>query len=177
MNPLAIKVSVARYSVPLVLFVLMFVSTAVAAAYIVYQFNISAKVEEYPKVTFWSWDTGEKGKTFTYSVNIFPGVTTIDENITYGIYCDDESEHKCYLRISSLTNLNNIARIKIKIYNSTDEILTKEWTDFSSLPTAWEEFVVAGGKKYSIHVEIEASSSATPGQTSTFTFEMKIEEP
>jgi len=177
MNPLARRVSIARYSVPLVLFILMLVSTAAAAAYIVYQFNINATVEEYPKVTFWKWDTSEKKNTFEYSVNIFPSIRTIDENITYGIYCDDTSAHTCSLRISSLTSASNIAAIKIVIYNSTATILTKEWTDFSSLPTAWEEFVVAAGKKYSIHIEIEASSGATVGQTSTFTFEMKIEEP
>jgi len=178
MNPLVKKVKIAHYGIPLILLLFTLASTVAAAAYIIYQFNISATVEEHPKVTFWKWSTSEKKNTFTYDVNIFPSIKTINENITHGIYCDDENSHTCSLRLNNVTNSGNIAKLNITIYNTTNTIFTKEWTSFSPLPeTNWWPFTAAAHKKYAIQIEITASSGAVPSSSSIITIDMKVDNP
>jgi len=167
MGPSVGKVRIARFIMPL-----MLLATLISAQ-VIYHFAVSGAPEEYPEVTFWEWSTGQKKNTFDYSVTIFPSVTTIDENVTHGIFNDDTSEHICDLRISSITTPTNIARLNVTIYNSTTTILTKEWTNFSPLPTAWEPFTTAAGKKYSIWIEIKAASGASG--SSTIVFELKMD--
>jgi len=164
-----------RFAMPLILLFLA-IGSAAAVAYVILQFSINATVENYPKVTFWKWTDGAgKVNTFDYPVNIFANVKTIDENATHGIFNDDTVQHQCSLRVGALTNPTNIASLYIKVYNSTSTILEKEWTSFASLPTAWESFTTAAGKKYSIWIEITASAS--PSGYSTFTMELKVENP
>lgn len=146
----------------------------IAAAYIALKFNITTDYQQYPKVTFWEWDTSQKKNTFDYSVNVFAGIKTVDENITHGIFNDDTSQHQCYIRIKSLNDPADIAKLKMKIYNSTNTIFTKEWTEFGTLPTSWEEFTTATNAKYAIGIEITA---ANPSGPSTFEIEIKEDNP
>ena len=148
---------------------------ALAAVYIALHFNILMNPQQYPKVTFWKWSTSEKKNTFDYSVNIFAGIKTVDENITHGIFNDDSAQHQCYLRIKSLSNSASIAKLKITIYNSTNTILTKEWTEFGTLPTSWENFTTAANAKYAIWIEITATVS--PSGSSAFEIEVKEDNP
>jgi hypothetical protein len=167
------KVHVGKYNIPLLpLLFLILASVAVATAYIVLQFNINMNVQPYPKVTFWQWSTSERTNTFDYSVNIFAGIKTVDENITYGIFNNDSVQHQCYLRINSLSNPANIAKLNITIYNSTNTIFTEEWTAF---PTQWEPFTTAANAKYAIGIEITAAAS--PSGSSTFGIEIKENNP
>jgi hypothetical protein len=158
-----------------VLFLIIGSGTVVAAIYIALRFTLFTPVEEYPKVTFWKWSTSEKKKTFDCSMNIFGGIKTVGENATHGIFNDDSIQHQCYLRLESLTNLANIARLNITIYDSTSTILTKEWSDFNTLPTPWEPFTVNPNTKYAIRIEITASSA--PVESSQFVIEIKEENP
>jgi len=175
MNPLGRKVKIAHYHVPLILLLLIVIGTVAAIAYTVYQFNINITVQDHPKVTFWNLSTGQKENTFTYSVTIFPNIKTIDENITHGIFCNDSSDHTCYLRISNVQNPGNIAKLNITIYDSSGTVFTKEWTVFSSLPTDWEPFTAGANKKYFIWIEITGALSASG--TSAITIDMKVESP
>lgn len=152
---------------------LLVVGIVTAVAYVMLQFNINATVQSYPKVTFWEWSTSTKKNTFEYSVNIFANVKTIDKNITYGIFNDASQQHRCYIRIKSLSNPTNIAELKITIYNDTNTILSKEWTNFGTLPTSWETFNTAPNAKYAISLEIKASAS--PSGSSTFIIEIREE--
>ena len=169
------KVQVGKYSIPLLPLLLLTVgSVVVATVYITLQFTITMNTQPYPKVTFWEWSTSQKKNTFDYSVNIFAGIKTVDENITHGIFNDDSAQHQCYLRIKSLNNPANIAKLKITIYNSTNTILTKEWTEFVTLPTSWENFTTAANAKYAIWIEITTGS---PSESGTFEIEVKEEYP
>jgi len=169
------KVHVGRYSIPLLALLFLIVGSVVAATYVTLHFTITMPVQEYPKVTFWQWSTPQKKNTFDYSLNIFAGIKTIDENVTYCIFNDDSVQHQCYLRIESLSNPGNIAKLNITIYNSTNTIFTKEWTQFGTLPTPWESFTTAANAKYSIWIEITATEN--PSGSSSFAIEIKEENP
>jgi len=163
-----------KYRIPLLALSLIIVSAVIAAAYIALKFNITTIPQQYPKVTFWEWNTSQKKNTFDYSVNIFANIKTVDQNITHGIFNDDAAQHKCYLRISSLSNPANIAKLNITIYSNTNTILTKEWTQFGTLPTPWEEFTTSANTKYTIGIEITAANPTGP---STFEIEIKEDNP
>ena len=169
-------VHIGKYSIPLLpLLTLIACSVVVATAYIVMQFTITMNTQTHPKVTFWEWSTSQKKNTFDYSVNIFAGIKTVDENITHGIFNDDSVQHQGYLRVKSLTSPANVAKLNITIYNSTNTILTKEWTNFGTLPTTWEPFKTAANAKYAIWIEITAAAS--PSGSSTFAIEIKENNP
>lgn len=165
-----------RHLVPLLLALsLASIGTVYAIAYVVLQWTTTATVVENPKVCFINWSNGQKSNTFSYSVNIFPSIKTIDENITYGIWCWDTSSHTVYLRWTSLTNPSNIASLNITVYKSGATVYTKYWSSVPSFPTGWESFNAEANTKYTIWMEITASSSASG--SSTFTFELKVESP
>jgi len=157
----------------------LLIATVSAAAYVTLQWTTTTTVVANPKVCFIKWSDGSKQNTFDYAVNIFPSIKTIDENITHGVWNWDTASHVTSMRWYSLTNSGNIAKLNVTVYNSTTTIYTQYWTSVPSLPTAWIQFSpspMAGGK-YAIRVEITATSGATPGQQSVFTFEMKVENP
>jgi hypothetical protein len=157
----------------LMLIVITVVGTA-TAVYAIYQYYLNLEVEQYSKIGFWNWETGKKSNSFTYSTVLFPEIKTINSNITFGIYSDDLSDHDCLFRIDNLGNSQNIAKLNVTIYNSFSQIMTKEWTDFSSLPTEWEQFKVSATTKYSISIEITGSSGAEG--SSSIRIEMEIPE-
>lgn len=170
------KIRVGKFLVPLLLVLLLSITgTALALSYVILQWTTTATVSANPKVCFVKWSDNTKQNTFDYAVYIFPSIKTIDENITYGIWCWDTSAHTVYLRWYSLTNPTNIASLNITIYNSATTIYTKLWSSVPSFPTAWESFNTDADTKYTIWMEITASSSASG--TSTFTFELKVENP
>jgi hypothetical protein len=168
-------VHIRKYTIPLIPLLLIIVGSVAAAAYIALQFTITMNTQPYPKVTFWQWSTSEKKNTFDYSANIFASIKTVDENITHGIFNDDSAQHQCYLRIKSLSNPTNVAKLNITIYSSTSTILTKEWTQFGTLPTQWEAFTTASNAKYAIWIEVTATAS--PSGSSTFGIEIKENNP
>jgi hypothetical protein len=169
------KLRIGKYSIPLLPLLLIVISSALATMYVTLQFTITTPVQQYPKVTFWEWSTAQKKNAFGYSMNIFANIKTIDENITCSIFNDDSVQHQCYLRLSSIINPSNIAKISITIYNSTKTIFTEEWTEFQTQPTAWKTFVPAAHAKYTIWIEI--TGAGNPSGSSSFTAEIKEENP
>ena len=169
------KVQLGKYSISALALLLMIVGSVIAAAYIALTFTITTTVQAYPKVTFWQWSTSQKKNNFDQSLNIFAGIKTVDENATHGIFNDDSVQHQCYLRIKSVTNSANIAKLNITIYNSSGTIFTNEWSDFSTQPTEWKLFTTAANSKYAIWIEITASSN--PAGSSVFTIEIKETNP
>jgi hypothetical protein len=171
------KVRIGKYNVPVIaLLSLILVGSVLAVAYVTLQFTITANSNVYPKVSFWQWSGSVKANTFSYSLNIFTGVKTIDENTAYGIFNDDSVTHQCGIRVASLTLPSNIAALKIKIYTGATTILEKEWTSFSSLPTAWESFDTAANTKYNIWIEVTGASTPLSG-SSAFSIELTENNP
>jgi hypothetical protein len=157
----------------------LLIATVSAAAYVTLQWTNTATVAANPKVCFIRWSDNSKQNTFDYAVNIFPSVKTIDENITHGVWNGDTASHVVYMRWYSLTNSSNIASLNVTVYNSTTTIYSQYWSSVLTLPTGFVQFSpspMANGK-YAIWMEITATSGATPGQKSVFTFEMKVENP
>jgi hypothetical protein len=169
-------VQIGKHSVPLIAILsLILVGSVLAAVYVTLQFTINANYQANPKVAFWQWSTSAKANTFSYSINFFAGLKTIDENATYGIFNDDTEQHQCSLRIASLSAPSNIAKLRLKIYDGTNTILDKEWTQFGSLPTSWESFTTAASTKYSIWIEV--TGAASPSGSSAFTIEFTENSP
>jgi hypothetical protein len=159
----------------------LLIATVSATAYVTLTWTNTATVVANPKVCFFWWSNDTKVNTFNYPVNIFPSIKTIDQNITHGVWNWDSQAHVTSMRWVSLTNSGNIAKLNVTVYNSTTTIYTQYWTSVppSPFPTGWVQFSpspMANGK-YTIWMEITATSGATPGQQSVFTFEMKVENP
>ncbi|UCE29795.1 MAG: hypothetical protein JSV85_03530 [Candidatus Bathyarchaeota archaeon] len=162
--------------IALVLILLSLVGVAYAAAYTILQYTITATVEANPAVTFFQWSTGTKYNTFDYGITIFPSLRTIDENITHGVWDWESGTHTCYIRVESLTNTANIDYLNCTIYNSTTQLVTQKWTDFSTLPTSWSpSFTTMYNFTYTMWIEINATSSASG--SSVFTMNMEVENP
>jgi len=158
----------------------LLIATVSAAAYVTLQWTTTVTVAANPKVCFFAWSAPTtKLNTFDYAVNIFPSVKTVDENITHGVWNWDTASHVTSMRWYSLTNSSNIASLNVTVYNSTTTIYSQYWSSVPTLPTGFVQFSpspMANGK-YAIWMEITATSGATLGQQSVFTFEMKVENP
>jgi len=153
----------------------LLIATASAVAYVTLQWTTTATVAANPKVCFIKWADGTKANTFPYSVNIFPNIQTIDENITYGVENWDTVSHACHMRMaSSTTNTTDVTSVNMTVYNSTAQIMTKLWTSFTD--TAWTDFTPYVGN-YTIWLNVTCPTSAVVGHTPSFTFEMKVENP
>jgi hypothetical protein len=156
----------------------LLIATASAVAYVTLQWTTTATVATNPKACFIKWDDGTKANTFTYGVNIFPNVKTVDENITYGIWNDDGSPRTVYFRLASEdTNSSDITSLNFTVYNG-GQLYTKLESNFDDPSLAWSSGVsLAANTKYTIWIEIQCPSGAGVGHTPEFTFEMKVENP
>lgn len=176
-RPFSGPLRIGKSSVPALLLLSLIVGSAFAAAYVVMQFTLTATVQANPKVCFIKWADGTKANTFDYAVNIFPTVKTIDENITYGIWNWDTLAHTTNLRIASITNSGNIATVTVYVKLDGTTVATITWSTGGSLPTSWISFSATASMKYTIWMEITATSGATVGQTSVIKLDMKVENP
>ena len=156
----------------------LLIATVSAVAYVSLQWTMTATVAANPKVCFFAWATpSTKVNTFSYSVNIFPAITTIDENITYGVYDWDTASHSCGMQFASTnTTSSDVSWIYIKVYNGTATVLTQNYTNINTPDTAWKAFTAAPSR-YTIWVSIGCPSGATAGHHPSFVFEMKVENP
>lgn len=125
-----------------------------------------------PDVCFIKWADSSKANTFNYAVDIFPDIMTIDENITYGIGHFGTGAITPSMRLESVTNFEaNINSINCTVYNSTDTVYSEEFTSDSSDFVAFSPALYPGN--YTIWLEIDCKTGASPSNTSTITFEMK----
>lgn len=155
------------------------VAIAFATSYAVIQWQVNMTVVANPKVCFVDWSTGTtKANTFTYSVNIFPSIKTIDTNITYGIWNWDSSAHNIYFKLSSEnTNSTDVSWFYYKVYDGAT-LFSKNETDFGSPDTAYSiAYSALATTKYTIEVQVKAGASAVAGHTPAITFEMRVDAP
>jgi len=154
----------------------LLIATASAVAYVTLTWTTTATVAANPSVCFVKWSTGTQANTFTYTVNVFPYIKTVDENITYGIWNWNASDRNCHLRLASTTTNNtDITAINVTIYITGTTVFTHKWTTLTD--TAYYDFTAAAVTKYAIWIEIECANGAGVGHKPTFTFEMKVENP
>jgi len=156
----------------------LLIDTAYAVAYVVLPWYVNTTTVANPQVCFVSWADGTtKANTFTYSVNIFPNIKTVDENATYGVWNWNATANKnCYMRLAS-TNTNNtdITSLNVTLWIAASTPFTKLWTGLTD--AAWYPFTSAQNTKYAIWIEIQCASGAGVGHTPQFSLEMKVEEP
>jgi len=162
------SIHLGRFSIPAVVLLAILVTSVAAAAYVVLSATMTATVVTNPKVSFFSWPS-TKLNTFAYSVNIFPSIKTVDENLTYGIWNWDTGVHQTGLRVSSITNqVANIASFLVKVSNATTV-----WS-LTTVSSSYTVVSLAPGK-YTIWLEITGTSGASG--TSVFTMDMQVYNP
>jgi hypothetical protein len=163
------SIHLGRFSIPAVLLVAILVASVAAAAYVVLSATMTATVVANPKVSFFSWPS-TKLNTFAYSVNIFPLIKTVDENLTYGIWNSDTGVvHQTGLRVSSITQQGtNIESFLVKVYNATTV-----WS-LTTVSSSYTVVSLAPGK-YTIWLEITGKSGASGN--SVFTLDMQVFNP
>jgi hypothetical protein len=156
----------------------LLIATASAVAYVTLNWTTAATVAANPKACFIRWADGTKANIFTYSVNIFPNVKTVDENITYGIWNDDPSTRTVYFRLASEnTNITDLTSLNFTVHNG-GQLYTKLESNFDNPSLAWSTGVtLAANTKYTIWIEIQCPNGAGVGHAPQFTFEMKEENP
>jgi hypothetical protein len=155
----------------------LLIATASAVAYVTLTWTTTATVVANPAVCFVDWSDGTtKANTFTYTVNIFPNIKTVDENITYGIWNNVTSSRNVYLCMPTVGNSSDITSVYLKIYNATSTIFTYTWVTFPN--STWTSSITtAANTKYSIWTEIQCASGATVSDIVAITYEMKVENP
>jgi hypothetical protein len=173
------KIRIGRYTISALLLLLIIGSAVVfATAYVILTWTMTATVVANPKVCFINWTNGALANTFSYSVNIFPSVTTIDQNITYGVENWDTTTHTVSMSWASLTTPTNIASLNVTVYNSTTTLYSQYWASVPALPTAYVNFSPSPSPgNYTIWMSIGCASGASPGTASTFTFNMQVMNP
>ena len=157
----------------------LLIATVSAVAYVSLTWTITTPVVANPQVCFIKWSDGSKENTFTYSVNIFPSIKTVDENITYGVWNWNATVSRTiYFRLASTnTNETDVDSYNFTVYNG-GQLYTKLETNLNSPSLAWSSAVTAvNNTKYTIWMEIQCQSTAVVGHTPSFTFEMKVENP
>lgn len=174
---MAKRVRIGKYAVPALLLLTVIIGSVAAVAYVVLRFTVTSTVQANPKVCFYEWATATKKNNFNYAFNIFPALKTIEENATHGIYSWDTVSHTCYLRISGITNSANIQTAYIKVYKDAVTVVAITWNSGDPLPQTWISFTASANTKYTIWIEVTATSGATVGQSSVITVEMKVENP
>jgi len=152
------------------------IATVSATAYVTLQWTTTTTIEANPNVSFVDWSNGNKANTFTYSVNIFPSIKTVDQNISYGIWNSHGSDESCHMKLATTnTNDTDITSINVTIWTTGSTAFTHKWTDLTD--NTWYDFTASANTKYAIWIEIECSSGAVVGHTPQFTFEMKVDNP
>ena len=164
------RVRIGKYAVPVLLLLTIAIGTVAAAAYVVLTWTISLTVASHPRVAF--WDGGSVQNSLTLSMNIFPEIRTIDEDLT-GWDIRSNATGDVYIRVPTL-DTNDIDELVITAYNATDNLfdltytdVDNDWTGPFTTPTAAED--------YDLRIEVLAADTATdPAQ---IIIEMKVESP
>ena len=128
------------------------------------------------EASFFRWATGNRTTTFDYIANVWPDWAWTEKNMTYGYWNWGNESLQCSLRIRNITDIDNIASIYLKIFNTTTTILEITWNSGEPLPQDWSLFLVAAQSKYSIYLDVTYTDYA-PTWYSRITFETKINPP
>jgi hypothetical protein len=172
MSGLHKKVRIGKYAVPVLLLATLAIGTVSAVAYVVLTWTQTATVVSNPKVSFFTWVGGAKANILSYSVNIFPSIKTVDENLTSGIENWDTVAHRTGLRVTSIGNqAQNVASFLVKVSNATTV-----WSIATVDPVNYAYTMLTPGK-YTIWIEITGAAGAVPASTSAFIIDMKVENP
>jgi hypothetical protein len=157
------------------------VGAAFATFYAVLNWSTNVTVVANTSICFYNWSGASKANTFTYSCNIFPGITTEDDNMTYGV--DDWNNTgatNAAISWVSCTNSNNITALTLTVYQSTPSsyVFQEVWSSVPSFPTPYQAFSgLANNTLYSMQIIITAASGAVVGTGVAMVFDMKVTSP
>jgi len=174
MSRLRKRVRIGKYAIPALLLAILAIGTVAATVYVILTWTMTLPVVAFPRANFYEWSTTTRINTFDESFNIFPDVTTIQDNATHGIYSTDPGD--CSMRIESITTPANIAEVYIKVFNSTHTILEITYTTDGN---AWMPFTTATATEateiYTIWIEVTGATGASG--SSGVDLEMRVETP
>jgi len=177
-----------KSTVLIILAVLVFVGTVAAVPYIVLTWTSTYTVKKNAKVAFYYWRTGTGGlngtcaNSFTYGANVFPGLKTRDDNASEGLYCNDTANHQVAFQVGSTTaSLADIVwfyyNVTTNIHSSTAPLYSQNFS-VKSPSYSWGSAVTAlANTKYLIQVYVQCNSTATVGDTPSFTVNVQVYNP
>jgi len=159
---------------------------AFAAAFVVLNWTSNATVLANPSICFYQWSGATKQNTFAYSVNIFPGVVTEDDNMTYGIYDWNNTGATAasiqWYSCSNTSDLSSVNPLNVTIWNGSsvdsNVVFSHLWTSVPTFPDSYNAFSgLSNNTMYAIQMIINCSSTAGPGNPTAFVFNMKVTNP
>jgi len=169
------KIRMGRYTIPALLLVAIMVGSVIAAAYVVLYWENTFHVKANPDVCFFEWATGTKANSLTFDFDIFPGITTTDENMTYGIGHFGTGAKTPSMRLGGSwgTPGNKIQDIYVEVYNSTHSVYSNVFYE----PFAPTDFVPFDlplyPGKYAIYLEIDCKYDAPVDTTCGIEFQLQ----
>ena len=132
-----------------------------------------------PDIRFYKWSDGTNATSIGLTYNIYPNVTLIDSNATYGIKNWAATDKTVYMWVESCNATTWFANFTIQILNETSVVLaTWATTDFSSLgeSTAVSWTADASGTKIdTIKVLFQGSNNVVIGGVATVSLKLKTQ--
>jgi len=164
-------VRIGKYAIPALLLITLAIGTVAAAAYVILTFTMTLPIAEHPRVYFWNEGTTTEANTFILSMDIFPNVTTIDENATWNIRSTGAG--KIFIRVSAMDS--EVDKLNITAYDGATTLFAIEWTGGT---TDWGTGYDTGSgtTDFDLWIEVTGASGISSG-TASVTVELKVEEP
>lgn len=162
------RVRIGKYAVPVLLLLTIAVGTVAAVAYVVLTMTFTLPIAEHPRVYFWNEGTTTEANTMGITMNIFPDITTIDEDAPWDIRASGAGD--VYIRVSTMDA--EVASVKIKAFNTTT-LFEVTW---NSATTDWGTGYNTSALDYDLWIEVVGASGITTGEASV-TVDIKVEEP
>lgn len=133
------------------------------------EWTATATVSANPDICFTKWADGSKANTFDYAVDIFPSITTIDENITYAVSNYAASATGCSMRLANIGTPANIDWVNCTVYDGTNQYYSINVTTTTSFAAFTPD--IPATTNTTIYLAIGCASGASG--SSVLTFELK----
>jgi hypothetical protein len=159
---------------------------AFATAFAILSWTTNVNVLANTSICFYQWSGATKANTFTYAVNIFPGVVTEDDNMTYGIYDWNNTGAAAasiqWYSCSNSSDLSSVNPLNVTVWNGSsvdsNVVFSHLWTAVPTFPDSYYAFTgLSNNTMYAMQMIINCSSSAGPGNPTSFVFNMKVTNP
>jgi len=150
-----------------------------AAAMLYYDWTVTM-TGALPDIRFYKWSDGSSATSINLAYNIYPNITLIDNNATYGIKNWGATDKTVYMWVESCNATTWFANFTVQILNETGVVLaTWTTTDFSSIgestAVSWTADV-NGIKTDTIKVLFQANNNVVVGGVAVVSLKLKVPE-
>ena len=179
------RVRIGKYAVPILLLLTIAVGTVAAVSYVVLTWTISLTVAPHPRVFFYNsalTAPDDEANTMEIPLNIFPSITTIDEDSPWDIRSEGTGD--IYIRVSVM-DTTEVTDLKIIAYTGVDhtvianQLFDEDWTGPDAAGVWRGGFGTTGTEAspvdYNLYIEVTGDEFADADVD--ITVELKVESP